>query len=215
MRRGRALTEHRPEEPVVIRDKRKIDRPKDEQAAAGTPEVPAAPAASSDEMAALQAQLDERTADLQRLQAEYANYRKRAERERLAAGDLAVGRALGDFLPVLDDLERARQHGDLTGGLKAIADHLELAFSKLGLEAFGEQGDPFDPTVHEAVLHNESDEVSVPTCTTVMRKGYRHGERLLRPAMVGVTDPVTPSALPTDDAQTPIGDEPTDNEANE
>jgi molecular chaperone GrpE len=166
-------------------------------------------------MAALQAQLDERTADLQRLQAEYANYRKRAERERLAAGDLAVGRALGDFLPVLDDLERARQHGDLTGGLKAIADHLELAFSKLGLEAFGEQGDPFDPTVHEAVLHNESDEVSVPTCTTVMRKGYRHGERLLRPAMVGVTDPVTPSALPTDDAQTPIGDEPTDNEANE
>jgi molecular chaperone GrpE len=209
------LTEHRPEEPVVIRDKRKIDRPKDEQAAAGTPEVPAAPAASSDEMAALQAQLDERTADLQRLQAEYANYRKRAERERLAAGDLAVGRALGDFLPVLDDLERARQHGDLTGGLKAIADHLELAFSKLGLEAFGEQGDPFDPTVHEAVLHNESDEVSVPTCTTVMRKGYRHGERLLRPAMVGVTDPVTPSALPTDDAQTPIGDEPTDNEANE
>jgi molecular chaperone GrpE len=209
------LTEHRPEEPVVIRDKRKIDRPKDEQAAAGTPAVPAAPAASSDEMAALQAQLDERTADLQRLQAEYANYRKRAERERLAAGDLAVGRALGDFLPVLDDLERARQHGDLTGGLKAIADHLELAFSKLGLEAFGEQGDPFDPTVHEAVLHNESDEVSVPTCTTVMRKGYRHGERLLRPAMVGVTDPVTPSAPPTDDAQTPIGDEPTDNEANE
>ncbi|HEU5007963.1 MAG TPA: nucleotide exchange factor GrpE, partial [Jatrophihabitantaceae bacterium] len=88
----------RPDEPVIIRDKRKIDRPKDEQAAAGTTEVPAAPAAGSDEAAALQAQLDERTADLQRLQAEYANYRKRAERERLAAGDLAVGRALGDFL---------------------------------------------------------------------------------------------------------------------
>ena len=204
----------RPDEPVIIRDKRKIDRPKDEQAAAGTTEVPAAPAAGSDEAAALQAQLDERTADLQRLQAEYANYRKRAERERLAAGDLAVGRALGDFLPVLDDIERARQHGDLTGGLKAIADQLELAFSKLGLEAFGEPGDPFDPTVHEAVMHNESDEVSVPTCTTVMRKGYRHGDRLLRPAMVGVTDPATPTA-PAGEAETPIGDEPSDNEANE
>jgi molecular chaperone GrpE len=201
----------RPEEPVIIRDKRKIDRPKDEQAAAGTPEVPAA---ASDESVARQAQLDERTADLQRLQAEYANYRKRAERERLAAGDLAVGRALIDFLPVLDDIERARQHGDLTGGLKAIADQLELAFGKLGLEAFGEQGDPFDPTVHEAVLHNESDEVSVPTCTTVMRKGYRHGERLLRPAMVGVTDPASPSA-PAGEAETPIGDEPSDNETNE
>jgi len=204
----------RPDEPVIIRDKRKIDRPKDEQAAAGTTEVPAAPAAGSDEAAALQAQLDERTADLQRLQAEYANYRKRAERERLAAGDLAVGRALGDFLPVLDDIERARQHGDLTGGLKAIADQLELAFSKLGLEAFGEPGDPFDPTVHEAVMHNESDEVSVPTCTTVMRKGYRHGDRLLRPAMVGVTDPATPTG-PAGEAETPIGDEPSDNEANE
>ncbi|HEU5006908.1 MAG TPA: nucleotide exchange factor GrpE, partial [Jatrophihabitantaceae bacterium] len=91
---------------------------------------------------------------------------------------------------------------------------LELAFSKLGLEAFGEQGDPFDPTVHEAVMHNESDEVSVPTCTTVMRKGYRHGDRLLRPAMVGVTDPATPAA-PAGEAETPIGDEPSDNEANE
>lgn len=208
----------RPDEPVVIRDKRKIDRPKDEQAAAGTPEVPAAQAApaSSEEAAALQAQLDERTADLQRLQAEYANYRKRAERERLVAGDLAVGRALIDFLPVLDDIERARQHGDLTGGLKAIADQLELAFGKLGLEAFGEDGDPFDPTVHEAVLHSESDEVGVPTCTTVMRKGYKHGERLLRPAMVGVTDPSSaPPAASAADADTPIGDEPSDNEANE
>ena len=208
----------RPEEPVVIRDKRKVDRPKDAQAAAGTPEVPAAQpptAESSEETAALQAQLDERTADLQRLQAEYANYRKRAERERLAAGDLAVGRVLADFLPVLDDLDRARQHGDLTGGLKAIADQLEVAFTKLGLEAFGEPGDPFDPTVHEAVMHNESDEVSVPTCTTVMRKGYKHGERLLRPAMVGVTDPESaPSSLAADD-ETPIGDEPSDNEANE
>jgi molecular chaperone GrpE len=210
----------RPEEPVVIRDKRKIDP------VTGKVRAPAEPSGSAGRTAAEPATepaqvpmveatlLDERTADLQRLQAEYANYRKRAERERLAAGDLAVGRVLTDFLPVLDDLDRARQHGDLTGGLKAIADQLEVAFSKLGLEAFGEQGDPFDPTVHEAVMHNESDEVSVPTCTTVMRKGYRHGERLLRPAMVGVTDP-EPAAAPAADDKTPIGDEPSDNEANE
>ena len=216
------MTEH-PDEPVVIRDKRKIDRPHTAQTEAGTPEVPASVgepsgALSAEEVASLQAQLDERTADLQRLQAEYANYRKRAERERLAAGDVAVGRALSDFLPVLDDIDRARQHGDLTGGLKAIADQLELAFSKLGLEAFGEQGDPFDPTVHEAVLHNESDEVTVPTCTTVMRKGYKYGERLLRPAMVGVSDPAAVAALgatATTEAETPLGDEPADNEANE
>jgi molecular chaperone GrpE len=136
--------------------------------------------------------LDERTADLQRVQAEYANYRKRADRERLAAGELAIGRVLGDLLPVLDDLDRAREHGDVTGAFKAVADKVDAVVTKLGLEAFGEVGDPFDPTVHEAVLHAESDEVSEPTCTTVLRKGYRHGERLLRPAMVGVTDPATP-----------------------
>ncbi len=168
--------------------------------------------------------LDERTADLQRLQAEYANYRKRAERDRLAAGDLAIGRVLTDLLPVLDDIDRARQHGDLTGGLKAIAEQLELAFGKYGLESFGEQGDAFDPTVHEAVLHDESDEVDVATCTTVMRKGYKHGERLLRPAMVGVTDPGAPPGLagPSETGetgetgeQTPMGDEPADNEADQ
>ena len=159
--------------------------------------------------------LDERTADLQRLQAEYANYRKRAERERLAAGDLAVSRVLADLLPVLDDIDRAREHGDLTGGLKAIADQLEVAFGKLGLEPFGEVGDPFDPTVHEAVMHNESDEVGIATCTTVMRKGYKHGERLLRPAMVGVTDPAAPPGLGTPAESTPLGDEPADTEADE
>ena len=133
--------------------------------------------------------LDERTRDLQRVQAEYANYRKRAERDRLAAGELAVGRTLGELLPVLDDLDRARAHGDLAGPLKAVADKLEGVFAKLGLEAFGAVGDPFDPAIHDAVTHDESDTVTVPTCTTIMRQGYRHRDRLLRPAMVGVTDP--------------------------
>jgi molecular chaperone GrpE len=137
--------------------------------------------------------LEERTRDLQRVQAEYANYRKRADRERQAAGEIAVGRVLTELIPVLDNIDRARQHGDLTGGLKAVADQLQSVVDKLGLVAFGEVGDPFDPSVHEAVMHAESDEVSETTCTTVMRQGYKLGERLLRPAMVGVTDPASPA----------------------
>src|SRR5689334_5650098 len=186
-----------PDEPdrVVIRDKRRIDpatgeaRKVDPAAEGAAPHEAPSPAAESAEVTALQSAVAERTADLQRLQAEYANYRKRAERERLAAGEIAVGNALTELLPVLDDIDRAREHGDLTGALKAIADKVEGVVTKLGLEAFGANGDPFDPAIHEAVMHAESDDVDAPTCTTVMRKGYKHGERLLRPAMVGVTDP--------------------------
>jgi len=112
---------------------------------------------------------------------------------------------LADFLPVLDDIDRARQHGDLTGGLKAIADRLDAIFGKLGLVAFGEVGDPFDPTIHEAVLHDESADVTEPTCTTVMRPGYKHNDRLLRAAMVGVSDPAVPPPAATTE-------EPTDDE---
>jgi molecular chaperone GrpE len=169
-------------EPVVIHDKRRIDR-------GGSSAAPAAEPVAASGDAKL---LAERTADLQRLQAEYANYRKRADRDRLAAGEAAVSRVLGDFLPVLDNLDRARAHGDLTGGLKAVADQLDTIFAKLGLLAFGEVGDPFDPAIHEAVMHGESDDVEVPTCTTVMRPGYKHNGRLLRAAMVGVSDPPSP-----------------------
>ena len=192
---------------VVIRDKRRIDpisgelRP-DAAAAAPSAPSPTAPAAGegAGQVGELTGQLAERTADLQRLQAEYANYRKRAERDRLAAGDVAIGRVLVELLPIIDDIDRARSHDDLTGALKSVADHLEAVFTKLGVEAFGEVGDPFDPAVHEAVLHTESDEVDIPTSTTVMRRGYMHGERLLRPAMVGVSEPaaVAPELPPTD-----------------
>jgi molecular chaperone GrpE len=187
--------EPRPEEQerVIIRDNRKID-PVTGEVRKASPA--AAPAAEPGEAPKADATLlDERTRDLQRVQAEYANYRKRAERERLAAGDLAVGRALQELLPVLDDIDRARDHGDLTGALKAVADHLDAVFAKLGLQAFGDEGDEFDPAVHEAVMHDESPDVSVPTATKVLRKGYKHGERLLRPAMVGVTDPAAPPGL--------------------
>ncbi|MGI8761829.1 MAG: nucleotide exchange factor GrpE [Jatrophihabitantaceae bacterium] len=180
--------ERRPDDPdrVVIRDKRTVDRPAADRATSAPAE--GVDVARSDSEAALA----ERTADLQRVQAEYANYRKRADRDRLAAGDVAISRVLTELLPVLDDIDRARAHGDLTGGLKAVADHLDTVFGKFGLTAFGAVGDPFDPAVHEAVMHAESDEVSAPTCTSVLRPGYRHGERLLRAAMVGVSEP--PSA---------------------
>ncbi|MDT4946750.1 MAG: molecular chaperone GrpE, partial [Pseudonocardiales bacterium] len=166
-------------------------------------------AGATDVAAALQAALAERTTDLQRVQAEYANYRKRADRDRLAAGDVAISRVLAELLPVLDDIDRARNHDDLTGALKAVADHLEGIFTKLGLEAFGDVGDPFDPAIHEAVMHAESDEVTEPTCTTVMRVGYKHGERLLRPAMVGVSEPPHPAPAPAPD---PASHEPADPE---
>jgi molecular chaperone GrpE len=159
-------------------------------------------AADSAEVSALQSAVAERTADLQRVQAEYANYRKRAERDKQAAGDAAISRVLVELLPVLDDIDRAREHGDLTGALKSVAEHLERILSKLGVEAFGEVGDPFDPSIHEAVLHDESPEVNIPTSTAVMRRGYKHGERLLRPAMVGVTDPVLTDEAPLPPADT-------------
>ena len=196
-----------PEQPdrVVIRDNRKIDpvtgkaRKKSEtgsldESGPGAGDLSSAESASAEEDVpkAEALLLEERTRDLQRLQAEYANYRKRAERDRLAAGELAIGRTLAELLPVLDDLDRARAHGDLTGALKAVADHLDAVFAKLGLVAFGEVGDAFDPAVHEAVLHEESDSVTQPTCTTILRQGYKHGDRLLRAAMVGVTDPANP-----------------------
>nr|WP_304051104.1 nucleotide exchange factor GrpE [Jatrophihabitans endophyticus] len=199
---GHEETEHMSEpeqERVVIRDNRKIDRdaqdvdPTVAQDADGviTEGGAAEPATESTEVPMVEAHLlDERTADLQRLQAEYANYRKRAERERALAGDAAIGRVLADLLPIVDDLQRAAQHGDLTGPLKAVADKLDAVTAKQGMAAFGEVGDPFDPSIHEAVQHDESEDVQVPTCTIVMRPGYMHHDRLLRAAMVGVSDPV-------------------------
>jgi molecular chaperone GrpE len=185
-----------PEEPdrVIIRDKRRVDP------ATGAPRVPdpgapaAEPAVETPQVPMVEAALlDERTADLQRVQAEYANYRKRSDRDRLAAGEQAVGRVLTELLPVLDDIALARTHGDLTGAFKAVADQLDGIFTKLGLEAFGVVGDPFDPVIHEAVLHDESAEVTVATATTIMRPGYRLHDRLLRPAMVGVSEPLAPT----------------------
>ena len=124
-------------------------------------------------------QLAERTADLQRLSAEYANYRKRVERDRVAVREQALANVLFGLLPVLDDIGRAREHGELAGGFKSVADSLETTVAKLGLERFGENGEPFDPKVHEALMHSYSNDVTEPTCVQILQPGYRVGERIL------------------------------------
>ena len=138
-------------------------------------------------------QLAERTEDLQRVTAEYANYRRRVDRDRVLVVDQAAERFAGQLFPIVDDIERARDHGDLTGAFKVVADRVLGLLDGLGVESFGVAGDPFDPSLHEAVLHDTSPEVTVPTATTVLRPGFRRGDRVLRTAMVGVTDPESPA----------------------
>ena len=129
------------------------------------------------------------TEDIQRLQAEYSNYKKRVDRDRLLAGEIATAGALLELLPILDDLDRAGEHGELTGGFKAVADQVLNATKKLGLEKFGEVSTTFDPNIHEALMHETSGEVKETTVTKILQFGYKYRERILRPARVVVTDP--------------------------
>jgi molecular chaperone GrpE len=145
-------------------------------------------------------QLAERTADLQRLQAEYANYRKRVDRDRMAVREQALANVLSELLPVLDDIGLAREHGELTGGFKSVADSLEGVATKLGLTSYGESGDPFDPNVHDALMHSYSADVTEPTCVRILQPGYKVADRILRPARVAVAEPGE------DDASGPPGD---------
>lgn len=129
------------------------------------------------------------TNDLQRLQAEYANYRKRVERDRSVAHEMAIGAVLTELLALLDDVDRAEQHGELTGGFKAVADQLNSITSRIGLEKYGSEGEAFDPQIHEALMHETSSEVTVATASKILQPGYKYKERILRPARVAVTDP--------------------------
>jgi molecular chaperone GrpE len=184
----------------VIRDKRRIDpatgavRPDvtsgvSDSVAGDAPSMTPPMSVGGPNDGAAEAELAERTADLQRLQAEYANYRKRVERDREAQRELAVIGALSALLPVLDDIGRARDHGELVGGFKLVAESLEATLNKLGLQAYGADGDPFDPNVHEALMHEFSSEVTEATCVAVLQPGYRVGERVVRPARVKVAEP--------------------------
>jgi molecular chaperone GrpE len=150
-------------------------------------------------LAEAMAQVAERTSDLQRLSAEYANYRKRVERDRVAVREQALANVLSELLPVLDDIGRAREHGELTGGFKSVADSLESIVSKLGLTPFGENGDPFDPTLHDALMHSYSAEVTEPTCVQILQPGYKVGDRIVRPARVAVAEPADGAGPAPDD----------------
>ncbi|HEY9438832.1 MAG TPA: nucleotide exchange factor GrpE [Streptomyces sp.] len=171
-------------------------------AAASSPEEEAAAAGDAQLTAGLTAQLDqvrtalgERTSDLQRLQAEYQNYRRRVERDRIAVKEIASANLLSELLPVLDDVGRAREHGELVGGFKSVAESLETTLAKLGLQQFGKEGEPFDPTIHEALMHSYAPDVTETTCVAILQPGYRIGERTIRPARVAVAEP-QPGAAP-------------------
>jgi len=152
---------------------------------------------SSTELEAARALAEERLADLQRLQAEYVNYRRRVERDRDVARENAIAGVLEALLPVLDAVHLARQHGDLESGpFAAIADKLESVLARFGLSRFGEPGETFDPTVHEALMHTEAELAEGTTETTVvqvLQPGYRQstgsGDKVLRAARVAVADP--------------------------
>jgi molecular chaperone GrpE len=206
------MTDHPQDEGPVIRDKRRID-PDTGEVRAGAASAASAPDPVEDELADIvsadiQSLLEERTADLQRVQAEFTNYRRRVERDRQAVAEQALASVLIGLLPVLDDIERARSHDEVEGGFKIVADGLETTLAKLCLQSFGDAGEPFDPTVHEAMTHAVSAEVTEPTCAEVYQPGYRVGDRILRPARVAVVDPgdtVQPvdTVQPADEADPP------------
>ncbi|MEH3139243.1 MAG: nucleotide exchange factor GrpE [Mycobacterium kyogaense] len=179
------------QEPITVTDKRRIDpetgqvRDAPEPASGPAGEVPTVSEES-------QGQAAELLADLQRVQADFANYRKRSLRDQQVATERAKAHVVTQLLPVLDDFERARAHGDLDSGpLKAVADKLVSTLEGLGLKPFGEEGDAFDPSLHEAVQH-EGDGTH-PVVGTVMRRGYTVGDHVVRHAMVGVVDTVPDS----------------------
>ena len=190
---------------------RDVPTPGSAEADPGNPDNAGQPISAGvfDEMALGLAQQEaaERTADLQRVSAEYANYRRRVDRDRAAEREANTAKILGEMLPVLDDLDRAEQHGDLTGAFKTVADKLAETLTKLGLTKVGAEGDAFDPALHEAVQFATSPEVTEPTVSAVFRRGYAIGERLIRPAVVVVTGPEHEPVVPATGApETPAAD---------
>jgi molecular chaperone GrpE len=182
----------------TIRDRRRIDPETYEVREPQATAAPPSEAAEHDqppvrdleaEVTELQEKLAERTSDLQRLQAEYVNYKRRVDRDRDLARKVSIEGVLKDFLSVLDDVRSAREHDELNGGFKAVAEEIERVTAKYGLETFGEAGDPFNPHIHEALLHAHADGIDGPTCVEILQPGYRIGDRILRPARVAVAEP--------------------------
>jgi molecular chaperone GrpE len=218
------VTEGNPREQVTVTDKRRIDPETGEVRHVDSGAAPsgAAPGAAASVGAATADKVAELTADLQRVQADYANYRKRALRDQQAAAERAKAAVVSQLLGVLDDLDRARSHGDLESGpLKSVADKLISVLHGLGLAAFGAEGDDFDPVLHEAVQHEgDGSEDAKPVIGNVMRQGYKLGDQVLRHALVAVVDTIpndsadTAGATEAAAADSEAADRP-DNDANE
>ncbi len=151
----------------------------------------------------LAAAVAELTSDLQRVQAEYVNYKRRVDRDRDVARQRGIESVVVDLLPVLDGIDGAKAHDELTGGTKLIADEVAKVTSKYGLEAYGAVGDEFDPQIHEALMHVHVPGYPVTTCTQVFQTGYRLGGRVIRPARVAVTDPSEPDMVAEADDSVP------------
>jgi molecular chaperone GrpE len=195
------VTQSDPHEPVTVTDKRRIDPTTGEirETAAGPARSGPAPVAAEPAVD----EVEELKSTLQRVKAEYDNYRKRSSRQEQLAAERAKAVVVSQLLGVLDDLARARSHGDLESGpLKSVADKLTTALSGLGLVAFGVEGDEFDPSLHEAVQH-EGDGTK-PVIGRVMAQGYKLGDQVLRHALVGVVDTVDDGEAPeSEPADTP------------
>ncbi len=205
---GRGATpgpERESEQQPIVRDKRRVrmDGTVTAPAADAAPpadgtdpapvDAPAAERGSSgsaaiDRIDELEAEVAERTADLQRSRADFQNYKRRRDREFESAQQMAVTAFVSGLLGVLDDIDRAREHEDMSAGFRSVADGLEQQVAKAGLTRFGTAGDPFDPTIHEALMSGYSEEVDGPTATVIVAAGYRIGDRVVRPARVMVMD---------------------------
>ncbi|MCJ1676057.1 nucleotide exchange factor GrpE [Streptomyces sp. APSN-46.1] len=191
-----------PVPPVLVRDRRRGEplalTPRRPTAGldSGQGPAPAAAPEADERVRGLEAELAERTEDLQRLKADYDNYRKRVHRDRLAVREAAVTNVLTGMLPVLDAVDQARRDGDASPGLDAVAHTLESHLARLGLQTVGEPGEPFDPRIHEAVASAPTTGAATPTCSGILRPGYRVGAHLLRPAQVVVAEPRYDGPLP-------------------
>ena len=207
--RGHSPDPERDREAPIVRDRRRVrmdgtvttptdtdtDRPPAAHTAARTPvDAPAASgtgtgSAAIDRIDELERLVAERTADLQRSMADFQNYKRRRDRELAASQQQAVTGFVTGLLGVLDDIDRAREHEEMSAGFRSVAEGLEQQVARAGLTRFGEPGDPFDPTVHEALMHGFSEEVDGPTATVIVQAGYRVAGRVVRPARVMVMDP--------------------------
>ena len=186
--RGGSADPQGQDEGVRVTDRRRIDPETYEVREQAT-----APASSEEEvlekdLTAADAKVAELTDDLRRVHAEYANYRKRVERDRETARDATIGGVLTELLPILDDIERAREHGELEGAFKTVGEALEATCLRLGLETYGVADEPFDPAIHEALTSETREGLDGPVVASVYQRGYRHAGRVLRPARVAVAD---------------------------